>query len=93
MANFKVVEEAYVKQESVLYQGEVEFEGNQLLYRYFEDNNGQDYYVFVEGEGWVSEHPFIPILMACIGEWGSPVEFGKSGEDIDIDDVIVEDYE
>ena len=93
MAIFKVVEKAYEKDSSILYQGEVEFEGKVLSYRYFEDHNGQDYFVFVEGEGWVSEHPFIPVLMACISEWGSPVEFGQPGEECEIDDIDVEDFE
>ncbi|MGC6413569.1 MAG: hypothetical protein ACON5K_02605 [Bacteroidia bacterium] len=37
MAIFKVVEEAYEKDSSILYQGEVEFDGKTLLYRYLND--------------------------------------------------------
>ena len=92
MATFKVLEEAYEKDWAVLYQGKVEFEGQELMYRYYEDHNGTDYFVFVEGEGWVGEHPFIPVLMATVSEWGSPYEFGSAGEVCDIEDELVEDY-
>ena len=92
MATFKVLEEAYERDSSILYQGKVEFEGQEVMYRYYEDNNGQESFVFVEGEGWVTEHPFLPVLYATVSEWGSPYEFGSVNEECDIDDELVEDY-
>lgn len=92
MANFKVVEEAYERDSSILYQGKVEFEGQEVMYRYYEDNNGAEALVFVEGEGWTNQHAFVPVLYATISEWGSPYEFGQPGEECDIDDMLVEDY-
>ena len=92
MANFKVVEEAYEKNSSTLYQGKVEFKGEEIMHRFFEDNNGQDAFVFVEGKGWTSEHPFVPVLWATVSEWGSPTEFGQPGDECDIDDIFVEDW-
>ena len=92
MANFKVLEEADVVYSLTTWQGAVEFEGETLRYRFSEDENGQEAFVFVEGEGWTSEHAFVPVLWATVSEWGSPVEFGQSGEECDIDDELVEDY-
>lgn len=92
MANFKVLEEAYVRDSSVLYQGKVEFEGEEVMYRYYEDNNGADTFVWTESEGWAKDHPFIPVLWATVSEWGSPVEFGQPGEVCDIEDELVEDW-
>lgn len=92
MANFKVLEEADVVYSLTTWQGSVEFEGETLRYRFSEDENGQEAFVFVEGEGWTNEHAFVPVLWATVSEWGSPVEFGQPGEECDIDDDLLEDW-
>ena len=84
MANFKVVDEAYKKYEMITWQGEVEFEGENILYRYSEDNNGTESFVFADGD-WVTDHPFIPVLEVTVMEWGTPTEFGAAGEECEID--------
>ena len=92
MATFKVVNEAYITYSLTTWQGEAEFEGETLRYRFSEDDNGQEAYVWVENDGWVTDHPFCAVLFATVSEWGSPEEFGPIDEVVEIDDEIVEDY-
>lgn len=92
MASFKVVNEAYVAYSLTTWQGEAEFEGETLRYRFSEDENGQEALVWVEGDGWVTDHPFCAVLFATVSEWGSPEGFGPIDEVVEIDDEFVEDY-
>lgn len=96
MAKFKVTAEAYVKYERITWQGEVEINGETILYRYSEDNNGAGLYVYQEDSGWcevsTEDNKNYAILDAAIMEWGNPTELGSAGEECEIDDTIVEDY-
>lgn len=91
MAKFKIKEEAYIAYSQTTWQGEAEFEGETICYRYSEDDNGWDAFVLTE-DGWSREHPFCAVIYACIGEWGNPEEFGKPGETVEIDDAFVEEH-
>ena len=98
MATFTVKEEAYVKYQMTTWQGEIEMEGESITYRYSEDDNGSEFYIWTEGSGfnrvdWSEEgNEKYTALIAAIGEWGGPEEFGSVGEEVEIDDTIVEDY-
>lgn len=96
MAKFKVTAEAYVKYEMITWQGEVEINGETILYRYSEDNNGAALYVYQNDSGWcevsTEDNKNYAILDAAIMEWGNPIELGPTGEENEIDDTIVEDY-
>ena len=91
MATFTIKDEAYIKYSLTTWQGEAEFEGETLRYRFSEDDNGQEAFVWTD-EGWSSDHPFCAVLFATVSEWGSPAEFGPVGEVCEIDDEMVEDY-
>lgn len=96
MAIFKVTEEAYIKYQLTTWQGEIEINGETVLYRYSEDDNGAELYIYSESEGWeqvsTEDNENWAILLAAIGEWGGPEELGPVGEEIEVDDTIVEDY-
>lgn len=96
MAKIKITEEAYVKYERITWQGEVEINGETIIYRYSEDNNGAYMYVYQKDFGWcevsTEDNKNYAILDAAIIEWGNPREFGLAGEEIEIDDEIVNDY-
>ena len=98
MATFTVKEEAYVRYQMTTWQGEIEMDGETIAYRYSEDDNGSELYVYTEGDGynqvdWSGEgNEKYATLMAAIGEWGNPEDFGSVGEEVEIDDTIVEDY-
>lgn len=98
MATFKVTEEAYVKYQMTTWQGAVEMDGETIEYRYSEDDNGSEFYVYSEGNGydrvnWSEEgNQKYAALIAAIGEWGNPEDFGPVGEEVEIDDTVVEDY-
>lgn len=96
MAKFKVTAEAYVKYEMTTWQGGVEINGETILYRYSEDNNGANLYVYQNDSGWgevsTEDNENWAILYSAIMEWGNPTELGPTGEECEIDDTIVEDY-
>ena len=96
MATFKVKEEAYVKYQMTTWQGEIEINGETILYRWSEDDNGADLFVYSEENGWDSvsaaDNENFTILLAAIGEWGNPEDLGPVGEEVEIDDTIIEDY-
>lgn len=95
MAKFKVIEEAYIKYQMTTWQGEIEINGETILYRWSEDDNGAELYIYIESEGWeqvsVEDNENWAILSAAIGEWGNPEEFGPSGKEFE-EDVNTEDY-
>ena len=96
MAIFKVTEEAYIKYQLTTWQGEIEINGEKIIYRYSEDDNGAELYIYSESEGWeqvsTEDNESFAILLAAIGEWGNPEELGPIGKEVEIDDIIVEDY-
>ena len=95
MAKFKVVEEA-TQQSSDLWQGVVEYEGENVSYRFYDGHDEQLVYVLIEGEGWVfqgDKHPLINIIYAALMEWSCmPSEFGSVGEINEIEDETVNVY-
>lgn len=95
MAKFKVIDEAYVKYQMTTWQGEIEINGETILYRYSEDDNGAELYVFNEDQGWfqpdLEENENHAMLYTAIMEWGNPEEFGASGEEFE-EDLDTSDY-
>ena len=93
-----VLEEGYVKYSMTTWQGKVNMNGEEITYRYSEDNNGAELYVFEEGSGWDqvdyedgSENH--KLLWATIQAWGNPEELGTPEEGpVDLDMTVIEDY-
>lgn len=94
MAKINIKEGAYIKYQRTTWQGEVEIKGETIIYRYSEDDNGSELYVFTENN-WqevnTTEDNYATLYAAII-EWGNPKELGEDGDIIDIDDEIVNDY-
>ena len=93
----KIVEEGYVAYSLTTWQGEVEVNGQPIVYRYSEDDNESVLYVLNENEnGWEradeDNNETHKILWAAIQAWGTPEEMGSAGEFADIDDTELEDY-
>ena len=95
MAQFKVLKEAYVRYSMTTWQGVVEIEGEEITYRYSEDDNGASLYTYNEANGWeesdLSNQSHAMIYAACM-EWGTPEDFGTTGEIVELDDELLEDY-
>ena len=95
MANFKVVELATLHS-CDLWEGVVEYEGENVWYRFYDGYDEQLVYVFIEGEGWVfqgDKHPLINIIFAALKTWSClPPDFGPVGETNEIDDETVSEY-
>ena len=95
MAKFIVIEEA-TQQSSDLWEGVVEYEGENVSYRFYDGHDEQVAYVLIDGEGWVydgQKHPLINVITAAIKEWCCmPPEFGSVGEVNEIEDEIVKEY-
>ena len=95
MAKFKVVEVA-TQQSSDLWEGVVEYEGENVSYRFYDGYDEQLVYVLIEGEGWVfqgNKHPLINIIFAALKTWSClPSDFGPVGEINEIDDETVSEY-
>tara|TARA_B110000259_G_scaffold146126_1_gene164676 strand:- start:2500 stop:2787 length:288 start_codon:yes stop_codon:yes gene_type:complete len=94
MAKIYIKKGAYVAYQRTTYQGEVEIAGEEIIYRWSEDDNGAEMYVLLEGN-WkevnTSEGNYA-VLYAAIMEWGNPEEFGDDNDTIDLDESIIEDY-
>jgi hypothetical protein len=90
MAKFTVTQEASLQQ-SDLWQGAVEYNGTEMQYRYYDGYDGQEVYVLTE-QGWEQGTELGDVIYACCQEWENPGEFGPIGEEIEIDDELVEEY-
>jgi hypothetical protein len=90
MAQFTVTQEASI-QGSDLWQGEVEYQGEKLQYRYYDGYDGQEVYVLTE-QGWEMGTELGDVIFAACQEWGGVEDFGPVGEVCEIDDDTVEDY-
>lgn len=99
MAKFTVKQEAWVAYSMTTWQGKIELDGQEIQYRYSEDDNGVEVYFMTEagweaaglvGTDWADRA--YAIICAAAGEWGSPEEFGSAGELVEVDDELVEDY-
>tara|TARA_B100001287_G_scaffold265563_1_gene258607 strand:- start:1778 stop:2026 length:249 start_codon:yes stop_codon:yes gene_type:complete len=79
-----------------LWQGVVEYEGENVSYRFYDGHDEQIVYVFIKEQGWVfqsEKHPLIDVIYAAIKEWScTPNEFGSVGEINEIEEEIVKDY-
>jgi len=95
MAKFKVIDEAYIKYQMTTWQGEIEINGETILYRYSEDDNGAELYVYQEDSGWgqvsTEDNENWAILYSAIMEWGNPEEFGPNGEEFE-EEIDISDY-
>lgn len=90
MAKFTVTQEASLQGPS-LWQGEVEYKGENLQYRYYDGYNGQEVYTLTE-QGWEMGTELGNVIFAACQEWGGVEEFGSIGEICEIEDEIVENY-
>lgn len=99
MATLTVKEEAYVRYSMTTWQGEVEIDGEEIRYRYSEDDNGAELYILDEDRGWLEAdldeedgNETHKALWGAIMMWGTPEEFGTNGSVCDIDEEELEDY-
>ena len=101
MAKFKVIEEAKkIRTDETEdwfeeFEGVVEYEGENVSYRFYSGHDEEVAYVLIEGEGWVYEgqkHSLINVINAAVKEIGMPPEFGSVGEVNEIEDEIVKEY-
>lgn len=95
MAEIKIKESARIKYQSTTWQGNVEINGESIEYRWSEDDNGAELYVFTKGDGWnevQTDEGNYAVLYTAIMEWGDPTEFGEDGEVIEIDDIMIGEY-
>lgn len=91
MAQFTVTQEASLQQTD-LWQGEVEYKGQKLQYRYYDGYDGQEVYVLTE-QGWEQGQDLGDVIYAMCNDWGcNPEEFGPVGEVCEIEDELVEEY-
>ena len=90
MAQFIVTQEASI-QGSDLWQGEVEYKGEKLQYRYYDGYDGQEVYVLTE-QGWEMGTELGNVIYAACQEWGGVEDFGPVGEVCEIDDDTVDEY-
>jgi hypothetical protein len=90
MAQFKVTQESS-EVDRDLWQGEVEYNGETLQYRYWDSFDGQEVYVLTE-QGWELGTDLGHVLYAAIQEWGHCDDFGPVGEVCEIEDEVVEEY-
>jgi hypothetical protein len=90
MAQFTIIQEASLQQAD-LWQGEVEYKGEKLQYRYYDGWDGQEVYVLTE-KGWELGQELGDVIFACCQEWGSPEDFGPIGELCEIEDELIEEY-
>ena len=78
-----------------MWEGVVEYEGENVSYRFYDGHDEQVAYVLIDEEGWVydgQKHPLINVINAAIKEIGMPPEFGSVGEVNEIEDEIVKEY-
>ena len=92
-----VVEEGYVKYSMTTWQGMVNMNGEEITYRYSEDNNGCELYVFEDGSWDQIDYEDGPenhrLLWGTIQAWGNPEELGTPDEGpVDLDMAEIEDY-
>jgi hypothetical protein len=94
MAQINIKEAAYCAYQRTTWQGMVEIKGETITYRYSEDDNGAEMYVLLE-DNWEevdTSEGIYAVLNAAIMEYGTAEDLGESGDIIDIDDEIIEDY-
>ena len=93
MATFKIKEEAYVKYQMTTWQGEIEYNGKTITYRYSEDDNGTEVLILDnESHSWTNDHECASLIGASLHDCGNPEELGGSGEEVEVDDELLEDY-
>lgn len=94
MNKIKIKEEASIIYQRTTHQGKVEINGESLEYRYSEDDNGMEFYIYTDN-GWeevdYSEGSYA-ILYAAIMECGNPEELGTTDSIIEISDETINDF-
>lgn len=55
MATIKIIEESSEIYWATTHEGTVEIDGTEVGYRYYEDSNGVEIYIYEEGEGWTTD--------------------------------------
>ena len=70
----KIKEEGYIKYQMTTWQGEVNIDGEDIIYRWSEDDNGDEFFVLIE-DNWVSvdlaDERYLAIYTAIM-EYGTP---------------------
>ena len=95
MAKFKVVEVA-TQQSSDLWEGVVEYEGENVSYRFYDGHDEELYMYLLKERGGYSKVIsifLINIIFAALKTWSClPSDFGPVGEINEIDDETVSEY-
>jgi hypothetical protein len=90
MTKINIKEGAGIVYQRTTFQGVVEINGETITYRYSEDDNGVELYVFTE-KGWQqadTTKPNYAILDTVLMEYGLGEMF-SDGECIEIDDELI----
>lgn len=93
MQKLKVKENCGIVYQQTTYQGTVTIDGEDIEWRYSEDDNGDEFYVFENGSWERSEltDPKHILIYAAICTHGNPTDW-EDGEDIEIEDEDLEMY-
>lgn len=95
MAKFTVKQPAHIRYSMTTWEGQIEYKGETINYRYSEDDNGAELFI-LDWDKWapadLEENFTHQMIWAACMEWGSPEEFGDMEEKVEIDDFIIEDY-
>ena len=94
MASFKVVGNPRIVYQQTTWEGVADFNGELIKWRHAEDDNGDEFIIFDEEDGWNTSDLIDPrhiAIYAAIGEYGNPEDW-EPGDDMEIDDEVIEDY-
>lgn len=89
MNKVKIIDAAREVYWASTYQGVFEVDGTAVEFRFHENSNGAEFYVFIEGEGWVEmydmddDSPEAIVYNMCLEM--NPEEWGSSGEEVEFE--------
>ena len=90
---FTVKETPYIRYQQTTYEGTFDFEGEEVTFRFSEDDNGSEFYI-LEEDGFNQsdfEDPKHIAIYAAIMEYGNP-EHLEEGEEIELDEETLAMY-
>jgi len=90
MSTVKIVETPKEIYWSVTYEGTLEIDGVEVGYRFHEDSNGVEIFVYEDGEGWTSDPSeslaeTYDVLYELLTEFDC-TELGNEGEEFEFDE-------
>lgn len=88
-----VKEEANIVYQMTTHQGVAEIDGEEVTYRYSEDDNGSNFYILTE-EGWndtigLEEDKYVALYAAIMEAGGNPEWL----EEMEVEQELIEEYQ